>query len=92
MGGLLERYQTALVAPYTGADSLRSPVNPWVFHIRASYSEEVERIVKHYASFGLKKIAVFHENDAFGNFIFEGDKHAKAQNVWLHFLSDGIRV
>lgn len=78
--GLLERHQTALVAPYTGADSLRSPVNPWVFHIRASYSEEVERIVKHYASFGLKKIAVFHENDAFGNFILQVFKQAMAKH------------
>jgi branched-chain amino acid transport system substrate-binding protein len=67
---ILERYQTALIAPYTGADSLRTPVNPWVFHIRASYAEEVEQIVRLYSSYGFKRIAVFHEDDAFGQFIY----------------------
>lgn len=67
--GLLERNQTPLIAPYTGADSLRTPVNPWVFHIRASYADEVDRIVMHYATLGLTRIAVLHEDDAFGQFI-----------------------
>lgn len=67
---MLERAQTPLIAPYTGADSLRTPVNPWVFHIRASYAEEVDRIVKHYATLGMSNIAVLHENDAFGAFIY----------------------
>lgn len=68
--GLLERARTPLIGPYTGADSLRTPANPWVFHIRASYAEEVDRIVKHYATLGLSNIAVLHENDAFGTFIY----------------------
>jgi branched-chain amino acid transport system substrate-binding protein len=85
-GGILERFQTTLVAPYTGADSLRVPVNPWVFHIRASYAEEVERIVQHYAAFGLKRIAVFHENDAFGKFIYASFQ----QSIAKHEMQEAV--
>lgn len=67
--GLLDRHRVPLIAPYTGADSLRAPTHPWVFHIRASYAEEVERIVKHYATLGMAQLAILHEDDAFGQFI-----------------------
>jgi ABC-type branched-subunit amino acid transport system substrate-binding protein len=55
-----------LVAPYTGADHLRTPFNPYVFHIRASYGDEIEMMVDQYARTGFKRLAVFYENDAFG--------------------------
>lgn len=54
------------IAPFTGAEALRDPFNRLVFHIRASYYDETELIVKQLTQLDLKKIAVFHQNDAYG--------------------------
>ncbi|MFG6416832.1 ABC transporter substrate-binding protein [Roseateles sp. DC23W] len=54
------------IAPFTGAESLRDPFNKLVFHIRASYFDETELIVKQLTQLDMKKIAVFHQNDAYG--------------------------
>ncbi len=53
-------------APFTGAMSLRDPFNRHAFHVRASYNDETALIVRQLTGFGLKKIAVFHQNDAYG--------------------------
>jgi branched-chain amino acid transport system substrate-binding protein len=55
------------VAPFTGAMSLREPLNKMAFHLRASYDDETALIVKQLHNLGLKKIAVFYQNDAYGN-------------------------
>ena len=54
------------IAPFTGAEALRDPFNRLVFHIRASYFDETELIVRQLTQLDLKKIAVFHQNDAYG--------------------------
>ena len=53
-------------APFTGAMALRNPFNRYAFHLRASYNDETELIVRQLTSLGLKKIAVFYQNDAYG--------------------------
>lgn len=53
-------------APYTGADGLRSPLNPYVFHLRASYGQEVEAMVEHLTRLGVNSIGVVHHADPFG--------------------------
>ncbi|MEN9843704.1 MAG: hypothetical protein RLZZ612_1533 [Pseudomonadota bacterium] len=53
-------------APFTGAQALRDPFNPYAIHIRASYFDETAAIVKLITSSGIKKIAVFYQNDAYG--------------------------
>jgi len=53
-------------APLTGAESLRVPFQPNVFNIRAGYVPEVEKIVENLQGMGVKKIAVFYQNDAYG--------------------------
>jgi branched-chain amino acid transport system substrate-binding protein len=60
------------IAPFTGAMSLRQPFNRYAFHVRASYNDETALIVKHLAVLGLTKIAVFHQNDAYGKAGLEG--------------------
>lgn len=56
----------ALVAPYTGADSLRRPVVRNIFHIRAGYTEEVDAIATQVQKIGFTRIGVFYQDDAFG--------------------------
>lgn len=55
-----------LFAPYTGADVLRDSENRYLFHIRASYGAEAEKLVEHLITTGVTKIAVIHQNDPFG--------------------------
>jgi len=62
---ILERAGIALVAPYSGGIELRTPFNPWIFHIRASYIEEVERMVQ-LTTVGMTRLAVVYQNDSFG--------------------------
>jgi branched-chain amino acid transport system substrate-binding protein len=54
------------VGPFTGAELLRDPVNPYVFNVRASYYDETEAIVQHLTSMSVDRIAVFYQNDAYG--------------------------
>ena len=56
----------SLVAPLTGASSLRTPGQTSVLHFRASYAKEAQRIVKHLVNDGFIRIAVAYQNDAYG--------------------------
>ena len=53
-------------APFTGAEALRVPFNRYIFHVRASYYDETEKIVEQVLSTGGKKIAVLYQDDAYG--------------------------
>ncbi len=55
-----------LVGMFTGAEVLRVPFNRYVFHVRASYYDETEKIVEQVVTTGGKKIAVFYQADAYG--------------------------
>ena len=51
---------------FTGAELLRQPFNRYVFNVRASYYDETDKIVEQVVSTGGKNIAVFYQNDAYG--------------------------
>jgi branched-chain amino acid transport system substrate-binding protein len=51
---------------FTGAQGLREPFNRYVFNVRASYFDETELLVKQLLSDGVRNIAVFHQNDSYG--------------------------
>ena len=55
-----------LVGMFTGAEALRVPMSRYIFHVRASYYDETEKIVEQVISTGGKKIAVFYQNDGYG--------------------------
>jgi branched-chain amino acid transport system substrate-binding protein len=68
--------------PFTGAEALRDPFHKSVFHLRASYFDETRLIVNNLTQLGLKKIAVFYQNDAYGKAGLEGVTRAlKAQDL-----------
>ena len=54
------------VGAFTGAELLRQPFNRYVFNVRASYFDETEAIVQHLTAMSIDKIAVFYQNDAYG--------------------------
>ncbi|MGJ7511766.1 ABC transporter substrate-binding protein [Variovorax sp. GT1P44] len=67
------------IAPFTGAMALREPFHRNVFHLRASYNDETALIVKQLTHLGLKKIAVFYQNDAYGKAGLDGVTLALSQ-------------
>jgi ABC-type branched-subunit amino acid transport system substrate-binding protein len=65
--------------PFTGAEALRDPFSRYVFHVRASYFDETALIVRHLTNLGLTKIAVFYQNDSYGQAGLAGMKRALTQ-------------
>lgn len=53
-------------APFTGAEALRTPFNRYMFHVRASYFDETAEIVQQITAVGIKRVAVFYQNDSYG--------------------------
>lgn len=75
---LANKANVPFIAPLTGAMSLREPLNKLVFHLRASYDDETAAIVKQLHTLGLKNIAVFYQNDAYGKAGLDGVTKALA--------------
>ncbi len=56
------------IAPFTGAENFRNPINKYLFNVRASYFDETEAMVEHLTTdLGIHKIGVFAQADAFGD-------------------------
>jgi ABC-type branched-subunit amino acid transport system substrate-binding protein len=72
------------VGAFTGAELLRHPVNPYVFNVRASYFDETEAIVQHLTAVSVDNIAIFYQNDAYGQAGLAGVERAlKKRNMKL---------
>ena len=75
---LVNQERMPFFAPVTGAQALRDPLSRQVFHVRASYFDETALIVRQLTQLGLKKIAVFRQNDSYGQAGFDGVQRALA--------------
>ena len=69
---LATQAKVPFLAPFTGAEALRTPFNRQAFHVRASYFDETAEIVKQSTAIGIKRIGVFHQNDSYGKAGLEG--------------------
>jgi len=76
---LAAQAQLPFFAPFTGARTLRQPLNRWVFHVRASYDDEVETMVRQLSQLGLTRLALIHRGDAFGQAVNESVTRALAK-------------
>ncbi|MEH6525442.1 MAG: ABC transporter substrate-binding protein [Sneathiella sp.] len=55
------------IAPFTGASFLRDPALRNVVNVRASYEQETESWIEHLTEdLGIKRVAVFYQDDSFG--------------------------
>jgi len=63
---IITKARVPLVGPFTGAELLRTPVNRYIFNVRASYYDETEKIVDLLVSNGNTNIAVFYQDDNYG--------------------------
>lgn len=64
---------------FTGAELLRQPFNRYIFNVRASYYDETEKIVEQLVSTGSRNIAVFYQDDAYGQAGLKGVELAMAR-------------
>ena len=77
-----------LIAPATGSDALR-PFNPLVFHTRASYAQELNKIARQLSSTGFTKCAVAYFDNPFGKAAiaaFEAAAKSYKNTDWKAFL------
>lgn len=63
---VLEEAAIPLIGVRTGASSLVNSNTPWLFITRASYADEIAKIVELYALTGNTRFAIFYQNDSFG--------------------------
>ena len=61
----VEKHRVPFIAPFTGAAPMQK-FRPQVFMMRASYADELEKIIEFYASTGMKNFSVIHYDDAIG--------------------------
>lgn len=61
----VEKGKLAFIGPFTGAEPMRV-FRRNVYNIRASYADELEKIVDFYTTTGMKKFSIIHYDDAVG--------------------------
>ncbi|MDH4095742.1 MAG: ABC transporter substrate-binding protein [Betaproteobacteria bacterium] len=84
---VLTQAKVPLVGMFTGAEALRVPFNRYVFHVRASYYDETEKIVEQIVSIGGRNVAVFYQDDAYGKAGLTGTEIAmKKRNLKISAL------
>lgn len=63
---LIEESNLPYVGPRSGASSLRKPGMRNVFHVRASFTDETQRLVQRIVSMGIKDLAVVYLDNDYG--------------------------
>jgi ABC-type branched-subunit amino acid transport system substrate-binding protein len=75
---LLHESRTIAFGPVTGASALREKFDPYLFHVRASYANEAQRILSQLKQTGITRVAVFYQDDPFGKALLTELKIASA--------------
>lgn len=79
--------KTIVFGPVTGASTLRADHNHYLFHVRAGYSDEALRIVKHLRQMGTTKVAMLYQDDGFGKTLLAEVKRA-AETLKLPLVAE----
>ena len=61
----VEKYKVPFLSPFTGADPMRV-FHKYVYNMRGSYAEELEKIVDHFAPLGVKRFSIVYYDDVVG--------------------------
>lgn len=79
-----------VLVPYTGAPSIRSKTSAGVFNLRASYADEMERLVEHLSTLGIQKIAIAYQNNAFGKEVLSAANDAMTRRKLKPLLAVSV--
>ena len=63
---LAEAAKVPMLAPLTGAPELRDKAGRYLFHVRASYVDELRKAVEYLSTIGIRDIAIAYQDDGFG--------------------------
>src|SRR3954468_19835086 len=63
---IVQEKRVPFFAPFTGADAIHKQ-NQYVFVMRASYQDELTKIIEHWQGFGTDRVTVLHYDDEIGN-------------------------
>ena len=86
---LIEEWKIPFFAPFTGAEFLRVPFRKYVINVRASYFQEMERLVSYLTQVKkIKRIACFYQNDSYGFSGLRGMEIALKKRG-MHLVSKG---
>ena len=75
---LVEQHKAPFLSPFTGADPMRV-FNRHVYNMRASYADELEKIVEHFAPLGVKRFSIVYYDDVVGRENFSAVDRALKQ-------------
>lgn len=84
---LASESKTIVFGPVTGASSLRETPNRYLFHVRASYGDEAQRIVQQLRQIGTTKIAMFYQDDGFGKTLLSEVRRA-AESLKVQLVAE----
>lgn len=87
---LAQKAGLPVLMPYSGAPSIRSKTATGVFNLRASYADEVNRLVEHLSTLGIKKIAIAYQNNAFGKEVLTAANEAMERRKLKPLLSVSV--
>jgi branched-chain amino acid transport system substrate-binding protein len=84
---LAEKAGVPFFAPFSGANAVRGQ-SPVLFTVRASYAEELEKMLGFWTSLGLKRVIVIHYDDQIGTENFDtAERYLKAQQLQAQSFS-----
>jgi ABC-type branched-subunit amino acid transport system substrate-binding protein len=63
---LLDRIEVPVIGVTPGAEDLRQPGSPWLFHVHAGDKSQIERILSHLSTLGATRVAVVYQDIPFG--------------------------
>ena len=63
---LLDRLEVPVIGVTPGAEDLRQPGSPWLFHVHAGDRSQIERILGHLSTLGIARLAVVYQDIPFG--------------------------
>jgi len=79
------------IGHFSGAREMRQPFNRMAFHLRASYDDEVEVMVRQLVHLGMTRLAVIHRGDAFGQTVMTGLTASLAKHN-LELVAEGVQA
>ena len=62
---IVAKHGVPFLAPFTGADPMRV-FNKYVYNVRGSYADELEKVVDHFVPLGVKRFSIVYYDDVIG--------------------------
>jgi ABC-type branched-subunit amino acid transport system substrate-binding protein len=84
---MMEESRTIVFGPITGASIFRDKFNRYLFHVRASYAKEAQRIVSQLKQTGVTRVAAFYQDDTFGKTLL-GEIRNAAEQAKLQLVTE----